>query len=85
MKSVQGERSYENQKDILSSKICGCYFCLNVYESKLVKDYVKDKNGFTAICPKCGIDSVVPFDLELDSNPDLFKLSPKAWRKDSFW
>jgi len=35
---------------------CGCYYCLEVYDRKEVKEYVSYYD--IAICPKCGVDSV---------------------------
>ena len=52
--------SYENKITLEKTEECVCYYCLKIYPSKEVKGYVKDKNGYTAICPMCGIDSVLP-------------------------
>jgi hypothetical protein len=51
----------DKQEKILKSEICGCYYCMDVFRSNTVVDYEKDKNGYTAYCPRCGIDSVVPY------------------------
>jgi hypothetical protein len=45
-------------KDIVNnSKLCACFYCLQTYDASEVTEWVD--RGFTAICPKCGIDSVV--------------------------
>ena len=44
----------ELQKD----KKCGCFYCLKIFHPKEIKDWIKDSKG-TAICPYCGIDSVI--------------------------
>ena len=36
---------------------CGCYYCLEVCNFKEVTEFVDD--GQTALCPNCGIDSLV--------------------------
>lgn len=43
-----------------ASKECACVFCLEKYPGSQVKDYTLDTNGPTAICPKCGVDAVIP-------------------------
>ncbi len=48
-----------NHKDsLIKSEKCGCYYCLEVYDSKDIKDWTDD--GQTALCAKCGIDAVLP-------------------------
>jgi hypothetical protein len=50
-----------NKKEIKKSNKCGCVYCLNVFDSKKVGKYCREKNGsLTGLCPICGIDSVVP-------------------------
>jgi hypothetical protein len=36
---------------------CGCYYCLKIFRFEEIKEYTD--NGLTAICPHCGIDSVI--------------------------
>jgi len=38
--------------------MCGCYYCYKIYISQQVQDYVN--SGTCVLCPKCGIDSVLP-------------------------
>jgi hypothetical protein len=78
------KRSFENKSSILLSNTCGCYYCLNTYRSSKVKEYVKDKNGFTAVCPKCGIDSVVAYDSHVDGLLETFKTSLAEQYEKSF-
>ncbi len=42
---------------------CGCYYCERIFQSDEIKEWIygdnpADRNG-TAICPYCGIDSVI--------------------------
>ncbi|MDR0654418.1 MAG: hypothetical protein LBG12_14085, partial [Synergistaceae bacterium] len=39
-------------------EICGCFHCLSIFSPREIKEWVKDKAG-TAICPHCGIDSII--------------------------
>jgi len=43
---------------------CGCFFCLAEFDASVVTTWVDD--GRTALCPKCGIDSVLS---EPDNDP----------------
>ena len=40
-------------------KSCGCFYCYKVFDPNEIKDWIKDRNGDTAICPYCGIDSII--------------------------
>lgn len=77
-------RSFQNKEKVIKSDICGCYYCLNIYKSQFVTEYIEDKKGLTAECPKCSIDSVVPYDEELDGSLHLFKMKLEAQHKKSF-
>jgi hypothetical protein len=43
---------------IQASKVCGCFYCLSTFNPEFIKEWT-DSNR-TALCPKCGIDSVLP-------------------------
>jgi hypothetical protein len=47
-----------NKKTIATSKLCGCFYCCEIYSSQEVHEYVD--NNTCALCPKCGTDSVLP-------------------------
>jgi hypothetical protein len=47
---------------ILRSDVCGCYYCLNRFAPAEIAEWADaDQHGVgqTALCPRCGIDSVV--------------------------
>ena len=56
-----GKVSFENWKSVKDSKMCGCYYCCNIFPSTEVtdEDWTLDLNGRTVLCPRCGIDSVI--------------------------
>lgn len=49
--------SLYNKDDIAKSDVCGCFYCLGVFEPIMVADWVDGHE--TAICPLCGVDSVI--------------------------
>ena len=51
-----------HREEILSSKVCGCFFCLHMFRPEDIEDWIDIqyyKDAQTAICPKCGIDAVI--------------------------
>jgi len=46
-----------NRTNILQSKICGCFYCITTFQPSDVMEWTD--NDQTAICPNCGIDSVI--------------------------
>lgn len=51
-------QSMKNRKTLEQHNQCGCYSCLKVFETTLIKNWT-DQNQ-TALCPFCHTDSVVP-------------------------
>jgi hypothetical protein len=53
------KHSFQNRDEVMSSVQCGCFYCGAIVPPAEVVDWVNDKGGQTAICPKCRIDSVL--------------------------
>ena len=60
------ERSSYNRPLLEASERCGCFHCLSIYPPADIKEWIerglvrgKFKVHETALCPKCGIDSVI--------------------------
>ncbi|WP_034536353.1 hypothetical protein [Carnobacterium inhibens] len=51
------KQAYKNKDSIVKSDCCGCYNCTKLFTPNKVEEYVD--NGQTAICPYCGMDSVI--------------------------
>lgn len=49
---------YNNRLAISDDTDCGCFFCISIYKGKEITDWA-DK-GETALCPNCGVDSLIP-------------------------
>ena len=47
-----------NKKEIESGKICGCFYCFEIFEKDEITNYLNE-NGGTALCPFCGVDAVI--------------------------
>lgn len=70
------KKSSLNRKEIETSKLCGCYYCLDIFFSREILEWC-DK-GETALCPKCGIDSVIG-DTDVIITEQLLKKMKKHW------
>lgn len=49
--------SSDHRLELERSTACGCFYCVKSFAAIDVTEWVDD--GATALCPKCGIDSVV--------------------------
>jgi len=55
--------NFKNKAAILEHDQCGCYFCIEVFETKDITEWAD--GGETALCPKCGIDSLLPNETDI--------------------
>jgi hypothetical protein len=46
-----------HKQEVLSSKECGCFYCLEVFTPDRIEEWVDD--GQCALCPSCDIDAVI--------------------------
>jgi len=58
--------SIENDFVLRFSNKAGCFSCINVFKVSKITEWIDDNT--TAICPECGVDSVLP-----DSMVDICK------------
>lgn len=56
--------AFKNRQLLEASEFCGCYYCCKIFKADSITEWVEEKRsgggGFTALCPHCGIDSVIP-------------------------
>jgi hypothetical protein len=55
-----------HRAQILDSDRCGCFYCLAIFQPSEIEDWVEEPpnvgisaSGQSALCPRCGIDSVI--------------------------
>ena len=66
-------------EDLLSeSSVCGCFYCLKIFEPREIKFWIKDRDGRTATCPYCSIDSVLPGN-RVDLSEEFLKQMHERW------
>ena len=56
---------------------CGCFYCESVFQGQDVADWTDQ--GQTALCPKCGIDSVLPENAAIRVTSDLLVKMRAYW------
>lgn len=68
--------SIKNKEELKNHKDCSCYHCLKVFRTTEVTNYCEELDGSeTAICPHCGIDSLVPGNV----SKEILKSAHKFW------
>ena len=69
-----------NKDAVAQSKQCGCFYCLNVFPPSEVTEWIKENgDDYTAECPKCGIDSVIPDASGITLDADFLATMKKWW------
>ena len=55
--------SNNHMEKLKKDKLCGCFYCLKIFSPCEIDEWIIDDNPCdkygTAICPYCGIDSVI--------------------------
>jgi hypothetical protein len=56
------QNSISHRNELMNSDVCGCFYCLRTFGPGEIVEWVdEDADGVrrTAVCPECGIDSVI--------------------------
>jgi hypothetical protein len=50
-----------HRNEIIASDCCGCFHCLEIFDPEKIIGWIDEPKdaGQTAVCPICGIDSVI--------------------------
>ena len=62
---------------IRMSQTCGCFHCTSVFPSSQIREWTD--RGATALCPECGIDSVLPAAAGYPLEPEFLKQMERHW------
>jgi len=56
---IEAHRFCGNHKEkLLQDEKCGCFYCCTIFSPTEIEDWI-DNASNTALCPYCGIDSVI--------------------------
>ncbi len=51
--------SLSNEAALQGDALCGCFHCVKLFSPREITAWVNDRDGRTARCPYCGVDSVL--------------------------
>lgn len=71
--------SFANKKRLTVPQKCGCFYCLKVFSSEEITDWSTDIPDWTAVCPYCGIDSLLGEKEGFPLTEDFLKEMNKEW------
>ena len=70
-------RSSNNRPILQKSRRCGCIYCLSIYYPDEINDWID--SGYTARCPRCGIDAVLPDSEDYPITEEFLKDMKRVW------
>lgn len=63
--------------------LCGCFYCLRIYNPTEIEEWIIDDNAIdrkgTALCPYCGIDSVIGENSGFPISHEFLRGMKKYW------
>ena len=71
------EHALRTKPTVLDSAHCGCFYCLAMFSPSEIIQWIDT----TAVCPSCGIDSVIGNTEDISVDEDLLR----AMRAHAFW
>jgi len=73
--------SIRNKQTILSSVNAGCFHCVSIFPATTVRAWTEEYSpeGQTAMCPNCGIDSVIGDVTVPDLSMELLRQMKRFW------
>lgn len=76
------DRSSNHRADVEASLLCGCFFCCATFSPGEIHEWTDDDDsgvGQTAICPRCGIDSVIGDRSGVPLTPEFLAMMQRHW------
>lgn len=75
------KRSIFHRSEIEQSLVCGCFYCLEIFAPVEISDWADQGNprGETALCPKCGIDSVIGSESGFPIEKEFLQAMRRHW------
>lgn len=85
---IEAHKFSNNHMEALQKdKVCGCFYCLKIFSPGEIDEWIIDDNpcdkGGTAICPYCGIDSVIGESSGYPITEDFLRRMEHYWFEDS--
>ena len=74
---VAHKHSSNHRGELEESFQCGCFHCKSFFKPTKIKEWIDE--GTTAMCPKCGIDSVIGDASNFDITEKFLDSMHQAW------
>lgn len=77
--------SSRHEQAIKNSSVCGCFFCAKMFQPNEIKEWYPERRigkldeSKTALCPHCGIDSVLPENIGCQLTVGLLEEMREHW------
>ena len=78
--------SFKNKELLAKSESAGCFYCRTIFPASDIRKWVdgepgseKLHGGLTALCPRCGIDAVLPSAAPIELTEDLLAEMNEHW------
>ena len=68
----------DNKEGLLRDTVCGCFYCLEIFSPSEIVEWI-DSRETTALCPYCGIDSVIGEGSGYPITKDFLKEMQEYW------
>ena len=70
-----------HREELYRSDTCGCFYCCRTFGPQEIEDWIdaSDGVGMTALCPRCGIDSVIGSASGFPITEDFLGLMQAHW------
>jgi hypothetical protein len=78
---IAHQNSIRHRDEVMTSDMCGCFYCLAIFPPSEIKEWVDTKDGIgqTALCPKCEIDSVIGSNSGYPIEPEFLAQMRNHW------
>ena len=76
------KHSASHRDEIIKSEKCGCFYCEKVFPSTDIREWIDEDDGGigqTALCPECGVDSVLGDKSGFPSTADFLLEMHELW------
>lgn len=75
------DHSSGHRAEIEASEKCGCFYCISIYPPAEIEEWIDEVDGtcVTALCPRCGVDSVIGDKSGFPITKEFLETMHKGW------
>lgn len=78
------DRKWRHRTLIEDSNLCGCFYCITLFDKSYIKEWIRTwEGGGMALCPFCGIDSVMGSKAPFNMMFGFLRAMNRYWFKDA--